>query len=48
VYHPRPEATEIYDRVYPVYRDLYEILGRSEVGLLHALKRIRTGQEEQQ
>jgi L-ribulokinase len=46
VYEPRPEASETYDRVYPVYRGLYEILGRSEVGLLHALKRIRTGNEE--
>ncbi len=46
VYRPQPEATETYDRVYPVYRSLYEILGRTEVGLLHTLKRIRTGKEE--
>jgi L-ribulokinase len=42
VYEPRPAATEIYDRVYPIYRSLYELLGRSEVELLHGLKRIRT------
>jgi L-ribulokinase len=46
VYEPRAEATEIYDRVYPVYRRLYEILGQSEMGLLHTLKDIRTGKEE--
>jgi L-ribulokinase len=46
VYEPRPEATETYDRVYPVYRRLYELLGQSEVGLLHDLKRIRSGKEE--
>jgi L-ribulokinase len=46
VYQPQPEATQIYDRVYPVYRSLYEILGGTEVGLLHTLKRIRTGKEE--
>jgi hypothetical protein len=28
--------------VYEIYRRLYELLGRSEVGLLHGLKRIRT------
>jgi L-ribulokinase len=46
VYGPRSQATATYDQVYPVYRRLYEILGQSEVGLLHALKRIRTGKEE--
>jgi L-ribulokinase len=46
VYEPRAKATEIYDRVYPVYRRLYEILGQSEMGLLHTLKDIRTGKEE--
>jgi L-ribulokinase len=46
VYGPRSQATKTYDRVYPVYRRLYEILGQSEVGLLHALKRIRSGKEE--
>ena len=46
VYEPRAEATATYDRVYPVYRRLYEILGQTEVGLLHELKSIRTGKEE--
>jgi hypothetical protein len=32
----------VYDRVYAIYRDLYETLGRSQVDLLHGLKRIRT------
>jgi hypothetical protein len=34
----------VYDDVYAIYRDLYETLGRSQVGLLHGLKRIRTDQ----
>jgi L-ribulokinase len=46
VYEPQAQATAIYDRVYAVYRDLYEILGRTEVGLLHALKRIRSRNED--
>ena len=46
VYEPRTEATATYDRVYPVYRRLYEILGQSEVGLLHELKGIRAEKEE--
>jgi L-ribulokinase len=40
-YTPDPAAKAIYDEVYAVYRRLYELLGRSEVELLHALKRIR-------
>jgi len=39
-YLPDPESHEIYDRVYAVYRDLYERLGRSQAELLHALKHI--------
>ena len=35
-----PGAT--YDRVYAIYRDLHDLLGRSQVELLHELKRIRT------
>ena len=42
-YKPDPATKETYDRVYEIYRTLYEILGRSEVRLLHDLKRIRTG-----
>ena len=41
-YTPNREARETYDRVYEIYRTLYETLGRSEVRLLHDLKRIRT------
>jgi L-ribulokinase len=40
-YTPEPAAKEVYDRVYGIYRTLYETLGRSEVELLHGLKRIR-------
>ncbi len=40
-YAPDPAARAIYDRVYAIYRSLYETLGRSEVELLHGLKRIR-------
>jgi L-ribulokinase len=41
-YHPDAEAKRTYDRVYEIYRTLYEMLGRSEVRLIHELKRIRT------
>jgi L-ribulokinase len=40
-YTPEPAAKEVYDRVYGIYRTLYQTLGRSEVELLHGLKRIR-------
>jgi L-ribulokinase len=40
-YSPDPEAKRIYDDVYAVYRNLYETLGRTQVELLHELKRIR-------
>jgi L-ribulokinase len=40
-YEPNPQAVQIYDRVYGVYRELYETLGRSHSEWLHALKRIR-------
>jgi L-ribulokinase len=40
-YVPDRAAHAIYDRVYPIYRDLYELLGRSRAELLHGLKRIR-------
>ncbi len=40
-YTPEPAAKQVYDRVYAIYRTLYESLGRSEVSLLHDLKRIR-------
>jgi L-ribulokinase len=41
-YEPDSRAKEIYDRVYAVYRGLYERLGRTDAELLHALKRTRT------
>jgi L-ribulokinase len=41
-YRPDPAAKAVYDRVYPLYRTLYETLGRSQVELLHDLKRART------
>ena len=41
-YAPDADARAIYDQVYAVYRPLYELLGRSNVELLHALKRIHT------
>ena len=41
-YKTDPTAKEIYDRVYAIYRSLYETLGRSHVELLHGLKRART------
>lgn len=40
-YVPDREAHDTYDRVYAIYRDLYELLGRSRAELLHGLKRIR-------
>jgi L-ribulokinase len=41
-YAPDTEAKAIYDRVYAIYRSLYERLGRTDVELLHGLKRIHT------
>jgi L-ribulokinase len=44
-YKPRPEAKEIYDKVYAIYRSLYDTLGRSQVELLHGLKRARAHED---
>jgi L-ribulokinase len=44
-YRPDSTAKETYDRVYEIYRTLYELLGRSQVDLLHGLKRIRTDRQ---
>ena len=41
-YEPDLAAKKTYDRVYEIYRTLYELMGHSEVRLLHELKRIRT------
>jgi L-ribulokinase len=40
-FEPDAQAKDTYDRMYAIYRDLYEILGRTRVELLHNLKRIR-------
>jgi L-ribulokinase len=41
-YAPDPAAAAIYDRVYAIYRRLYDTLGDSQADLMHDLKRIRT------
>ena len=41
-YEPDPDAKAVYDRVYAIYRSLYERLGRTEADLLHGLKHIYT------
>lgn len=41
-YQPDAAAGAIYDRVYSVYRRLYELLGRTDADLMHSLKRIYT------
>ncbi len=38
---PEPAAKAVYDKVYGIYRTLYDTLGRSDVELLHGLKKIR-------
>ena len=43
-YTPDPQAQSVYDEVYAIYREVYETLGRTQVELLHGLKRIRTNQ----
>ncbi len=40
-YRPDPAAKARYDEVYAIHRELYELLGRSQVALLHGLKNIR-------
>jgi L-ribulokinase len=41
-YAPDPEANGVYERLYAIYRPLYELLGRERSQLLHDLKRLRT------
>jgi L-ribulokinase len=41
-YAPDTRARETYDRVYAIYRSLYDLLGRSRIELLHGLKHIYT------
>ena len=38
---PDPDASAIYERVYPIFRAFHDLLGRSQPALLHELKRIR-------
>jgi L-ribulokinase len=45
-YRPGAQAHAIYGEVYGIYRALYELLGRSEVELLHGLKRIRSDRRQ--
>jgi L-ribulokinase len=45
-YEPDLYAKRTYDRVYKIYRTLYDSLGRGEVRLMHELKRIRTERNE--
>jgi L-ribulokinase len=41
-YVPDPDAVAVYERVYPIFSELHDLLGRSQPELLHELKRIRT------
>jgi len=45
-YRPDSEAVQVYDRIYTIYRDLYDVLGRSNAEWLHGLKQIRAGAKE--
>ncbi len=38
---PNPDASAVYERVYPIFRAFHDLLGRSQPALLHELKRIR-------
>ena len=38
---PDPGAAAVYDRVYPIFAELHDLLGRTRSGLLHELKHIR-------
>jgi L-ribulokinase len=38
---PDPDASAVYERVYPIFRAFHDLLGRSQPALLHELKRIR-------
>jgi L-ribulokinase len=40
-YRANPDAKRLFDQVYEIYSRLYDLLGRSEVELLHGLKTIR-------
>ncbi len=38
---PDPGAAAVYDRVYPIFAELHDLLGRTRSELLHELKHIR-------
>jgi len=40
-YAPNPEASAVYLGVYHVWKDLHDTLGRTQVGWLHQLKRLK-------
>jgi L-ribulokinase len=41
VYTPHPEDRDTYEKIYMIYREFYELLGRDHASLLHRLKNIR-------
>jgi L-ribulokinase len=41
-YRPEARAMQQYQELYSIFADVYELLGRSQVELLHRLKRVRT------
>jgi L-ribulokinase len=44
VYEPDPQAKDVYDRVYAIYRELYGLLGAEHAALMHGLKHIGTSE----
>jgi L-ribulokinase len=40
-YHPRPSATATYDKLYRVFKDLHDTLGRERSAWLHDLKQLK-------
>ena len=45
-YTPERSNTEVYDRVYEIYRGLHDTLGREHVDWLHGLKALRRTEHE--
>jgi L-ribulokinase len=42
VYHPNPEASAVYDRLYAEYLRLHDYFGRGENDVMKRLRAIRT------
>jgi L-ribulokinase len=40
-YHPRPSATATYERVYRIFKQLHDTLGRDRSSWLHGLKQLK-------